>query len=464
MRGVWLREKLAAAVAAHPALARAHVGIAVGDLATGEELFVQDPDRGYNLASATKLLTSTAALAQLGAGFRWRTAMYATKLDVATGAVDGDLVVRGRGDPTLSAADLGALADEVVAHGVRSVSGGIVVDATYFDDVLEPPHFAEQPQEHAGFRAPVAGFGVARSAVNVIVIAEPGGHASVRLEPDAGDYVRITSREVVGVTTGKSRVRVDVTTAPDHLELKVSGQIRASDGSYESRKRVEDPARFAGEVLRAALIARGVKIHVRAIGHATTPPTAILVGTHDSAELGDVLRGMNKWSDNYVAEALLKTLGAETRATPGPATWADGTAAVRAALTKLGVTGPWRADNGSGLFDASAVSPRQVVALLGAAQRDYRIGPELAASLPIGGVDGTLAKRWHGQAPRARIRAKTGTLDKVTALAGYAGVDAGHLLAFAVLANDIPGGQRPATRVLQDDIAAVLIAYLQAPP
>jgi D-alanyl-D-alanine carboxypeptidase/D-alanyl-D-alanine-endopeptidase (penicillin-binding protein 4) len=346
---------------------------------------------------------------------------------------------------------------------VRTVSGGIVVDATYFDDVIEPPHFTEQKQERAGFRAPVAAFDVARSSFTVVVIAEPSGKARVRIEPDAGDYVHVASNEVLSVATAKSRVRVDVTPASDHLEVKVSGQIRASDGSYETRKRVEDPVRFAGEVFRAALVARGVKIEKHAIARGAVPTAAIVVGTHDSVELGDVLRGMNKWSDNYVAEMLLKTIGAESRQPTGNgATWLDGTDAVRAALTKLGLTGTWRADNGSGLFDASTVSPRQLVGLLAAAQRDYRIGPELAASLAIGGVDGTLAKRWHGHPARARIRAKTGTLDKVTALAGYASVDGNHVIAFAVLANDVPSGQRPATKGLQDDVASVLIAYLQA--
>jgi D-alanyl-D-alanine carboxypeptidase/D-alanyl-D-alanine-endopeptidase (penicillin-binding protein 4) len=387
--------------------------------------------------------------------------VYAGKLDAATGVVDGDLIVRGRGDPTLSVVDLRALADEVVAHGVREVKGALVVDAGYFDDAIEPPHFDEQKQERAGFRAPIAAFGVARSAVTAIVIAEPGGKAKVRLEPPAGDYVRVTKLDVLSVPTGKSRVRGDVVLAADHIELTISGQIRAADGSYELRKRVEDPVRFAGEVLRAALAERGVKIHDKRIGRGTVPIGALVVGTHDSAELADVLRGMNKYSDNFVAESLLKTLGAETRAQPGPATWADGTAAVRAYLTKLGVTGTWRADNGSGLFDASSVSPRQLIAILKAAYHDARIGPALLASLPIGGVDGTLAKRWHDQPARGRVYAKTGTLDKVTALAGYVEVDGAHPIAFVIVANEIPNAGRPATRAAQDEIVAALVAYLR---
>jgi serine-type D-Ala-D-Ala carboxypeptidase/endopeptidase (penicillin-binding protein 4) len=214
-------------------------------------------------------------------------------------------------------------------------------------------------------------------------------------------------------------------------------------------------------VLRAALVERGVK--VRKLAFATVPETAKLVAAHDSVPLATALREMNKLSDNYVAESVLKTLGAETKGTPGPATWKDATAAVQAQLGKIGMLpGTYRADNGSGLFGASEVSARQITLLLRAAHQDFKIGPDLMASLPVGGQDGTLAKRWHNRLAQGRVRAKTGTLDKVITLAGYAGVDGGHLVAFAILANDIPAGQRPATRAMADDVVDALIAYLEA--
>lgn len=462
-RGEWLRGKLDAAAAARPTLARAKLGIAVVDLATDAELYAHDAETGMNLASNAKLLTTVAALATLGGGFRWRTAVYADDLDDATGKVAGDLYVRGRGDPTLSLADLRALADDVAARGVRTVAGRLVVDATYFDGDVEPPRYADQPTERAGFRAPVGGFGVARGAVTIVVVPEPGGAAKVRLEPDAGDYVKILKSDVKTVTTGRTHVKVDAKPKADHLELEVTGELRTADGSYEIRKRIDDPVRFAGEVLHKALAERGVTIAHRAIGRAAVPPVAKLLAAHDSAPLSLVIRDMNKLSDNYVAETVLKTLGAETRTTPGPASWADGTGAVRAALTNIGlVPGTYRADNGSGLFGASEVSAHQVLALLRAAHADYRIGPDLVASLPVGGLDGTLAKRWHGHPARGRVRAKTGTLDKVITLAGFVAVDARHPIAFAILVNDIPPGQRAPARAMADDMVDALVAYLEA--
>jgi hypothetical protein len=120
---------------------------------------------------------------------------------------------------------------------------------------------------------------------------------------------------------------------------------------------------------------------------------------------------------------------------------------------------PW----GSGLFGASEASAHQIVTLLRAAHADYRIGPDLVAALPTGGVDGTLAKRWHGHPARGRVRAKTGTLDKVITLAGFVGVDSGHPLAFAILTNDIPAGQRGPARAMADDMIDAIVAYLEPP-
>lgn len=462
MRTGWLADRIQAAVAARPTLARARIAVAVVDLATGEELFAHDADAPMNLASNTKVVTATAALATLGAGFRWRTAVFAAPPD-PSGVIEGDLYLRGRGDPLLSAGNLESLADELVARGVRRIDGQLVLDTSYFDDEVEPPHFTEQPAERAAFRAPVASLGVARSAVTLRVLAEPGGGASIQLVPDAGNFIRITKRDVKSVTTGRTRVRIDTKLERDHTAYEVSGQIRLGEGSWDFRRRVDDPARFAGEVFRRALASRGITIRQRTLGSGAVPPTAKLLAFHDSLPLADVVRFMNKASDNYVAETLLKTLGAETRTAPGPATWADGITAVRAYLAGIGLApGSYRVGNGSGLFAATEVSARQLVTVLRAAHADYRIGPDLLASLPIGGVDGTLARRWHDQPARGRVRAKTGTLEKVITLAGYIGVDSGRPLAFAILVNEIPTGQRPAARRMIDDMVNVLAAYLDA--
>jgi D-alanyl-D-alanine carboxypeptidase/D-alanyl-D-alanine-endopeptidase (penicillin-binding protein 4) len=461
-RLVWLHDRVLAAIAAQPRLAAARIAVSVIDLAAGHDVIAINADRAMSLASTAKLLTSTAALSTLGGGFRWRTAVYGAEPD-DKGVVAGPLYVRGRGDPMLGVADLRTLAAELAARGVRATDG-LVIDGSYFDDVVEPPRFSDQPGETAYFRAPVASFSVARSAVSVVVVADPAGAATVTLDPDPGDYVRLVNRGVTSVSRGRTRLKVDVHRKLDHLEDEVSGRIRWGEGSWEIRKRIDDPARFAGELFRRALAEQGVMIKARAIASGAVPPTVKLLAAHESPPLSDVVRHMNKASDNYLAECVLKTLGAETKRTPGPATWDDGRAALHGFLATIGMPkAGYRADNGAGLFDATEVSARQVTLVLRAAHKDFRVGPDLVASLPVGGVDGTLARRWHGRAAQGRVRAKTGTLDKVTTLAGYLAIDSEHPLGFAILVNDIPQGQRASARAAADDIIEALVAYLAVP-
>jgi serine-type D-Ala-D-Ala carboxypeptidase/endopeptidase (penicillin-binding protein 4) len=465
-RPKWLKEKMQAAIDARPLLAaKAKIAVSVVDTTTGTELFARDADKGMSLASNAKLLTSIAALGTLGGGFRWRTTVFIDDkaLDETTGIVTGDLYLRTRGDPTLTVNDLRALATEIAARGVRTIQGSLLIEATYFDNAVDPPHYAEQPKERAYFRAPVASFGVSRSAFLVNVIGEPGGGARVWIEPDAGEHIKLTKSEVTSIVEGRTRIKVDIKPKKDVLEVEVTGQIRFADGHWWTKRRVDDPLRYAAEIFKRALAERGIKIQRKAIKLGPVPLNAKPLVAHDSQPLSAVIREMNKSSDNYFAESVLKTLGAETRATPAPAAWADGIAAMQAYLAKLGLPpGTYRCDNGSGLFNASEVSAKQMVTLLRAAHKDYRIGPDLLASLPVGGMDGTLARRWHTSDARGRVRAKTGTLAAVTTLAGYVAVDSARPLAFAILVNDIPTGQKGPARAMADDMLDALVAYLEA--
>ena len=465
-RGKWLTDKLDAAITARPLLsARAKIGVAIYDLETGSELYSHDGDKGLSLASNAKLLTTVAALGTLGGGFRWRTAVFIDdkSLDETTGIVKGNLYVRGRGDPTLTVSDLQQIATEIAARGVRKIEGNLVIDDSYFDGVVDPPHFNEQPKERAYFRAPIASFCVNRSFFTVHVIGQPGGTAKVWLDPDVGEHIKLTKQQVTSVVLGRSRIKVDIKPKKDVLEVEVSGQIRLADGHWWAKRRVDDPIRFAAEAFRGALAGEGIAIARKSYITGAVPLNAKPLVAHDSVAMSSVIREMNKSSDNYFAETVLKTLGAESRATPAPASWADGHAAVQAFLAKLGLPpGTYRSDNGSGLFNASEVSAKQMVTLLRGAHADYRIGPDLAASLPIGGMDGTLAKRFKNSPAKGRVRAKTGTLASVATLAGYAGVDSKHPVAFAIFVNDIPTGQKPAARAMADDMLDAVVAYLEA--
>lgn len=471
-RDAWLAAECEQALAMAPALARAQIGATVVDVATGRVLWSHGADAAVNLASVTKVLTTATALRTLGPGFRWRTTVYGEKFDPTTGEVEGDLIVRGRGDPTFVQADLADLVRQLRWKGVKRVRGELIFDGNYFDGVDEPPRFDDQPKERAGFRAPIGAASLERNSITVVIVADRVGLglADVTLDPPAGDYVRIVADTVVTVASGRTRIGVATEVKRDHIELRVTGQIAAADGVTFVRRRIDDPVRLFGEALRLALDDGGITVRGKGIKRAPLPalnavpdPDLAILAEHASRALGDVVRDMAKTSDNYIAETVLKTAGAEARlaaGTPGPATWGDGIALVHQTLLDAGAApGSFRVDNGSGLFDSTAVPVSAVAQVLVAAWHDFRIGPDLATALATSGVDGTLRRRLGEPALRGRIRAKTGTLAAVTALAGYAGTDSAHPIAFAVIVNALPTGTRGDARRVQDTVAALAVAY-----
>jgi D-alanyl-D-alanine carboxypeptidase/D-alanyl-D-alanine-endopeptidase (penicillin-binding protein 4) len=300
-----------------------------------------------------------------------------------------------------------------------------------------------------------------------VVSPDPGGilPAEVTIEPPLDEYVQIMLADVTTITTGRNRVRVETTVKKDKIEIEVTGQIRADSGPEWIRRRIDDPVRLAGEVMARQLNAEGIALGKKKPTRGTVPVRARWMAEHESATLGEIVHDMNKVSNNYIAETLLKTLGAETVAHEQPrrpATWADGLAAVQDFLgadVGLGAA-EFRYENGSGLFASTDFTPAQMTRLLVWDWRDFRVGPDLVASLPVMGVDGTTRSRLALSPARGRARAKTGTLASVSTLTGYAAIDSRRPLAFAILLNDIPDGTRADARAVQDQIVEACVAYL----
>lgn len=472
-RREWLARELAAAIAARPALAGARIGFAAAELPSGELLWQHQGELALALASTTKLFTAAAALTRLGPGYVWRTALYGTEAPRATVEDERDdtleaLYLRGQGDPTLEPAALRALVDDLADRGIRKIRKELVIDVSAFDGDGEPPHFAEQPKERAAFRAPVSALALSRNAVTVVVSgSQTKDTPSVRLDPAVDELFELRTEELLLTEDGKTRLRIDVVNKGKRgkTELRLSGQLRADGPPVYRRLRIDDPVAFAGAVLRAELAAHGIRAPAK-VTAGVVPTDARLWATHESPALAEVVRRMNKTSDNFLAEMIFKTLGKPPELAGAPATaasWPQAAAAVSAFNAERGLSGA-RVDNGSGLFDASAASASQLVTLLTRAAHDFRIAPDFIASLPIGGVDGTLRGRFAQHPAFGLVRAKTGTLAKVSTLAGYVGLDGARLIAFAVLCNDLSPAQRRDARALQEDLVDLLALYLGAPP
>ncbi|MDJ0848445.1 MAG: D-alanyl-D-alanine carboxypeptidase/D-alanyl-D-alanine-endopeptidase [Myxococcota bacterium] len=423
-----LRERLDASLR-HPGLRGARIAALVVSREDGRVLYARDPDRALVPASNMKVLTAIAALSGFGPAHRFPTQVLAETLPDAEGVVS-DLYVRGGGDPTLTSEDLWRLAADLRRAGLRRVSGDLVLDASLFDAELWHPSWG-RPSARA-YHAPVSALSVnyGAYAVQVTPGAAPGQPLAVTIDP-AIPFLRLANRGRTGPARGRSSLVVDRRTAGPVEEVVVSGALRAGGNAKVHHRSVLDPVGYAGAVLRMQLAAVGVEVD-GATRRGPVPEEARLLLRFEGKSVAEIVRLFVKYSNNAIAESLVKALGA--RAGAGSAGWNSGLAAMRAELAGLGIdVGPLTMVDGSGLSYENRVSPRSFVEALQRAHGSFRFGPEFVAALPIAAADGTLSERAEGAAHG--VRAKTGLLTRVTGLSGYAELPGGGIAVFSILTN-----------------------------
>ncbi len=438
----------------------AKIGVIVSDADTGTILFAHNENEPFVIASNAKIITAAAALSLLSPAFTFRTELLAKPVST-NGHIKGDLYIRGRGNSFFSESDMAQLVRSLKAQGVKRIDGGIIVDNSYFDEVNLPQHFDEQPDEQASFRAPIAATSLYFNAYTLLVRPALAGNGPARIEvTPANDYVKVTST-VKTITTGRSSIRMNTKAEKARLQITVSGQIRQEVRRRRFRKRIPDPVQFVGSGLRRALADAGIGVNRSQIKMGRAPASSVALAVHESPPLAVVVRGMGKYSSNFIAELLLKVIGAEVNAGGAPATWQHGVDAVHGVLAQAGLAdGSYRYENGSGLFDSNRFSPAQILKVLSFAMKDFRWGPDLLASFSISATDGTLRRRMEGTPSARRVRAKTGTLAQASALSGVAAIDGNSPLLFSILINDFPESTIGIARALQNEIAAELVRSL----
>ncbi|MER8185006.1 D-alanyl-D-alanine carboxypeptidase/D-alanyl-D-alanine-endopeptidase [Kitasatospora sp. NPDC094015] len=424
-------------------LTGAQVSALVTDPATGEVLYEHAPGALLLPASTQKTVTAAAALDLLGPDHRFRTDVLAA--GTRSGAtLDGDLVLLGGGDPTLLPADLDGLAAEVADSGVRSVTGGLVADATRYDDVPLGPNWAWDDQ--AAYYSP-------QISALTLTTDEDYDPGTVRLTVTPGSgagrpaTVRVTPAEAPVHVTGQIRTgpaggerAVDVARRPGGNELVVSGSVPAGAEPGDEWIAVDRPALLAATVFATALARHGVTL-AGPVTEGPAPRGAGALASHDSAPLSTLMIPFLKLSNNGIAEHLVKEIG-KVRADEG--SWAAGTDQVRAFLHGSGLEdGDARQVDGSGLSRHNLLSARRLAALLQFARRQSWFTPWYEA-LPVAGdtqrmVGGTLTNRLRGTVAEGRVHAKTGSMTGVDALTGYLERPGAGPLAFTVLVNNFAG-------------------------
>ncbi|WP_158882748.1 D-alanyl-D-alanine carboxypeptidase/D-alanyl-D-alanine endopeptidase [Amycolatopsis anabasis] len=448
------------AILADPSLAGADPGLVVRKASTGEVLYTRQSDRRRQPASNAKLLSGAAAFDVLGPDYRFHTTVESTGRRAGP-LLDGDLYLRGGGDPTVLAADYDKLAAEVAARGVRLVRGELRADDTFFDQVRLGSGWAWD-DEPFYYNAQISALTIAPDtdydAGSIIVRVRPGapgGPAVVELDPP-NDYVRVVN---TAKTTSGGAAAVAVDREHGTNTFTVSGTIPAGASPVREYLAVWEPSGLATAIFRDALARHGVRV-LGGTGSGATPPGSAVLARRDSMPVGELATPFLKLSNNMHAEALVKAAG---RRSGGQGDWKDGVAAVEKALSGLGID-PNRLSvvDGSGLSRMDQVAPDQLASLLLAA-RSKPWFDRFYAALPVAGnadrmVGGTLRTRMRGTPAEGKVHAKTGSLSGVSSLSGYVTAANGEELVFAMVTNQALG----TPKALEDAVAVRLAQYAGA--
>jgi D-alanyl-D-alanine carboxypeptidase/D-alanyl-D-alanine-endopeptidase (penicillin-binding protein 4) len=338
--------------------------------------------------------------------------------------------------------------------------GDLVLDDGWFDGERIGPGF-DQEEGDRSYLAPTGALSLDWNTVAVHVAPgeRRGARARVEVEP-ASDLVKVENRATTVGARATRSLEVISTSSGGVQRVAVTGRIPLGSRTQVVRRKVDEPALHLGYVLRRYLALRGVTVTGK-VRLGPVPRSARLVHVAESEPLGDVVRRLNKTSNNFVAEQIVKALGAEVKGPPG--SWAKGIAATEEVLAELGVPrGSYVMKNGSGLNDTNRFSARQLVAVLRAMWGRFPLAAEYVSSLPVAARDGTIRWRMEGSAAAGRLRAKTGTLQGVTGLSGYVETAGRRTLAFAIIVNDHLGRASGAVRAV--DAIGAAIAASGGPP
>ena len=415
----------------------------------GTVVYEREANMKVNPASVTKLFTAAAVLARFGPDHRWQT-------EVAVGEGEcPDLYLIGGGDPGLMEEDVKKLVNSVKSKGITCVEQ-LFYDTTAFDDQILPPHF-EEKQSDAHWRPKIGALGMSDGNLNVRIF--PGDYPDavprVTVEP-FNSCVMIDSRALTVETVEEEKhLAVSVRESGGNVVVQVTGQIpmKSSNGVLV-RKAIPQPDQFTACYARDMMRSRGIEVRQKKVVARAAPTGVRLVAALASDPLRTDLRRMQRWSKNFVAEQLAKLMG-EGRCTP--LTFKCGLRSIRQNLARFHLNHRClQLENGSGLFDANRVSAGQVVRLLIEVANQKEWGELYRKALPLGGKSGTLKDRMKNV--KRPVRAKTGTLDYHSSVAGYIERRGGGYIVFAILMAETKTSAYRMRRI-QDQVVGVLATH-----
>lgn len=472
-----------------PALEPGFFAVKIVSLDSGQVIFEQSANKFVRPASNMKLYTVATAFDRLTPDYHFITSVYA-KEKIDDGKIKGDLVIYGRGDPSIAARfnngdyfrGLNDLADRIVAAGVKRIKGDLVGDESYFNGAPLGSGW-EWDDLTWSYGAPVSALSINDNAIDLNV--KPGDRVGTSVSyttgPPSVSFLTIVNRATTSERGSRSALRIYRGLGANTLEL--SGTLPLGDAGFVGGVAIPDPALAFVSMLRDALAKRGVKIdgRVRTVssqtgannmpgsfaaavqstadaGRMPTLPAPIEIATLQSPSFAEVAAHTLKPSQNQYTELILRTLGRTqppNAADSGPGRDDDerGLEVVRTFLRQAGVgENDVALSDGSGLSRNDLISANTTVQLLTFMSK-HKYFAQFRDALPIAGVDGTLRTRMRGTPAEGNLRAKTGSLSSVASLSGYVTTASGEHLVFSMMLNNYPD----AAAVRRDSIDAIAV-------
>lgn len=419
-----------------PKFARARWGVLVQTLSGRQTLYTRDAQRYFLPASTAKLLTTAAALEELGPQFRFRTSVYQAR-DQARSS-PAVLRITGRGDPSLTDTQLQSLAQQFQRRGVRRIAQLRLDDRYYQGPVIQPSW--EVADVQSGDGTPVNSLILNQNSLALKLWPQTLGQP-LRVEwldPIAAKDWRV--KNLSRTVGGQAGEFIEVERALSTPMVRITGQLRAGAAPETVQVPVLDPAQHFLHHFQRLLAANQISVQQALISPVPRLKDPVEVAAVESVPLARLLVETNQESNNLYAETLLKALGTLPGDKTGD-TAERGLQRVKTTLTSLGVDpeGYTLAD-GSGLSRHNLVSPTALVQTLRAMARSPKFSI-YRASLPTAGLSGTLENRFQDTPAEGILQAKTGSLSGVAALSGYLNSPNFRPLVFSIVVNqaDLPG-------------------------
>jgi len=409
-----------------------HVGVVVWEAGKPAPLLAHGDALSFNPASTMKLVTSYAALELLGPAYIWKTEVY-TDGSLADGVLTGNLYIKGYGDPQLTLERLWLLLRELRSRGVREIRGDLVLDQSYFSlPDADPARFDGEPRR--AYNAIPAALMVNFNSTLLRLTPLPGGVA-VYADPLPPGMHLVNNLKLDDAACGEWRDRIDIEWLPDNgnSRLVLNGSYAAACGEKNTAFNLGDASASAADAFRTLWQESGGRFTGNwRVGE--VPAGAQRLMAFESPPLAEVVRGINKFSNNVMARSLFLSLGAVLGGAPGNTQ--KSADAVRDWLAGKGLHFPELVlENGSGLSRIERISPHSMAQLLLAAYSSP-VFSELESALPIAAVDGTMKSRGKDTPLAGHAHIKTGTLEGVKTIAGYVFDQAGRRFVVVFFIND----------------------------